>query len=222
MWIIAGFIIATSELKIRGCVKGILLSFLLLAPTAIIIGWHQPVSLIPITIMTLVLGSGLGYSIQKFGTSTAVYSCERGDYYINADKTTIDFAFTHEFVSQETWWGKGRSVEKMRLAIEHSMCFGLYERTNGLARQIGFARVVTDYSTFAYIADVFVIPEQRGKGFGKWLVEAIVNHPQLCELRRVILFTRTPKFYQPLGFADYLPGPEVSNFMVWTPQKMSG
>ncbi|MEI6285704.1 MAG: hypothetical protein WCP79_04290 [Bacillota bacterium] len=71
MWIIAGFIIATSELKIRGVVKGILLSFLLLAPTAIIICWNQPGSMIPIVIMTLILGSGLGHAIQKFGEKAA-------------------------------------------------------------------------------------------------------------------------------------------------------
>ena len=149
------------------------------------------------------------------------YRLERDHYYIDTEKLAIDFAFTHNFISQKTWWGKDRSVEKMQLAIEYSLCFGLYECSGEAVRQIGFARVVTDYSSFAYIADVFVVPEQRGKGLGKWLVEAIINHPQLCELRRITLFTRTPEFYQPLGFADYRPGPEVSNFMVRTPQKAS-
>lgn len=146
------------------------------------------------------------------------YKCEREDFYIDTDKSVVDFAFTHAYISRETWWGKDRSVEKMRLAIENSLCFILFANGGTKPQQIGFARVVTDYSTFAYIADVFVIPEQRGKGLGKWLIEAIKSHPQLTDLRRVTLFTRTPEFYQPLGFSDYVSGPDVSKFMIYSPE----
>jgi GNAT superfamily N-acetyltransferase len=87
-------------------------------------------------------------------------------------------------------------------SISHSLPFGLYKE----GRQIGFARVVTDRATFAYLADVFVLPEERGRGLGRWLVQAVLDHPDLQGLRRWLLGSRDAQpLYRKLGFAEPPP-----------------
>lgn len=84
----------------------------------------------------------------------------------------------------------------MEKAINNSAyCFGVYHESNGVRKQIGFSRVVSDLTTFGYFADVFILSDYRGKGLGKWLIQTIVNHPELKTLKRLILFTNTPDFY---------------------------
>src|SRR5277367_4349547 len=110
----------------------------------------------------------------------------RGEYLISSDPVRLDVALIHEFLSSSAYWATGRPLDVVRRSIENSLPFGVYQG----AAQIGFARVVTDYATFAWLADVFVLPEYRDHGLGKWLIGVIVDHPRLAELRRWILATK--------------------------------
>jgi GNAT superfamily N-acetyltransferase len=109
----------------------------------------------------------------------------RGEFTISDDKHRLDVGLIHRFLSEESYWARGRSEEKTRTAIENSICFGIYSDRD----QVGFARVVSDRATFAYIGDVFVLPEYRGRVLGKWLMECILQHPELRGLRRWVLAT---------------------------------
>lgn len=111
---------------------------------------------------------------------------ERDKFQINTDKTRLDLDVIHTFLSEESYWAQTRTLEQTRTAIKNSICFGVYDGE----RQIGFARVVSDCATFAYIGDVFIIAEYRGRGLSKWLMEIIVSHPDLQGLRRWVLATR--------------------------------
>ncbi|WP_371367305.1 hypothetical protein SRRS_13110 [Sporomusa rhizae] len=135
---------------------------------------------------------------------------QKGDYTISTDKSLLDFTVIHNFVANESYWGQGRSQELMRRAIENStFCFGIFQGK----KQIGFARVISDLTTFAYLADVFVLRDYRDQGLGKWLIQTIVNHPDLAGLKKITLFTKTPYFYYDAGFNLYTSGDE-SKFMV--------
>src|SRR6267378_7386119 len=94
-------------------------------------------------------------------------SWERGDYSISTDRFRLNVDLIHEFLSHTSYWATGRSLEVVERSIENSLPFGIYKGDE----QVGFARVVTDYATFAWIADVFVLPEHRGRGLSKWLME---------------------------------------------------
>ena len=120
----------------------------------------------------------------------------RGEYTISTDPARLDIDVIHRFLT-ESYWAAGVPREVVRQSIEHSLPFGVYKGD----RQIGFARVVTDYSTFAYLADVFVLDEFRCDGVGKWLIEVVVSHPGLAGLRRWILATRDAHgLYRKSGF----------------------
>jgi GNAT superfamily N-acetyltransferase len=121
----------------------------------------------------------------------------KGEFTISDERARLDIAVVHEFLSMESYWAKGRRIEVVRRAIENSLPFGLYKGE----RQIGFARAVTDYATFAWLADVFVLDEFRGHGLGVWLVETALAHPSLQRLRRWILATRDAhELYRRFGF----------------------
>ena len=105
---------------------------------------------------------------------------------ISTDKERLDVEMIHRFLTEEAYWAKTRTLEQTRSAIEHSLCFGVYEGD----RQIGFARVVSDQATFAYVGDVFILDEVRGRGLSKRLMETIVADPRLQGLRRWVLATR--------------------------------
>ena len=108
----------------------------------------------------------------------------RGEYLISTDPHRLDLATIHAFLAR-AYWSVGLPREVLERAVEHSLVFGLYRA----AGQIGFARVVTDHATFAYLADVFVLEAFRGHGLGKWLVEVAVTLPELQGLRRWLLAT---------------------------------
>jgi GNAT superfamily N-acetyltransferase len=128
----------------------------------------------------------------------------RGEYLIGTDPARLDIAMIHGYLSTSAYWAMGRSLEVVRRSIENSLPFGVYKGSV----QIGFARVVTDYATFAWLADVFVLPEFRGHGIGKWLIGVIVDHPRLPELRRWILATKDAhSLYAQHGF-NPLQAPE--------------
>jgi GNAT superfamily N-acetyltransferase len=123
----------------------------------------------------------------------------RGEFIISTDRARLDVGAIHDYLSNKSYWAKGRSVETVRRSIENSLAFGLYTG----AQQIGFARVITDYATFAWLADVFVLEQFRGQGLGKWLVDVILSHPQLQGFRRWVLATKDAhELYRPFGFAE--------------------
>jgi len=105
---------------------------------------------------------------------------------IDTDSSRLNVAMIHAFLSQESYWAQGVPLEVVQRAIDNSLCFGLYEGE----RQIGFARVITDQATFAYLADVFIVASHRGRGHSKRLMTAVMAHPELQGLRRWMLMTR--------------------------------
>jgi len=120
----------------------------------------------------------------------------QGEYQISTDPARLDIAAIHGFLTR-SYWARGIPLEVVRRSIEHSIAFGLYHG----ARQIGFARWITDRATFAYLGDVFVLDEYRGRGLGKWLMEAVVSHPDVQGHRRWILLTRDAhELYRSYGF----------------------
>jgi N-acetylglutamate synthase-like GNAT family acetyltransferase len=127
-------------------------------------------------------------------------------FLISTDKNLIDFEIVHKYLSEDSYWAAGIPAERQRKAIENSMCFGVYK--NG--KQIGLARVITDMATFAYICDVFILDEYRGLGLSKWLMQTIVEHPDLQGLRRWSLATADAHgLYSQFGFTP------VSKPKVW-------
>lgn len=123
----------------------------------------------------------------------------RGDYTISTERARLDLRVVHRFISEESYWGRGRALEVVRRAVENSLPFGIYRD----AEQVGFARVVTDYATFAWVADVFVLAEHRGRGLAKWLMEVVIAHPDLQGFRRWVLATKDAhELYRPFGFRE--------------------
>jgi GNAT superfamily N-acetyltransferase len=121
----------------------------------------------------------------------------QGDYTISTDDERLDLPLIHDFISNRSYWGQGRKVEIVKRALEHSFNFGLYKDS----RQVGFARVVTDFATFAWVADVFVLEEFRGQGLAKWLMQVILSHEDLQGFRRWVLATRDAhNLYARFGF----------------------
>lgn len=110
----------------------------------------------------------------------------KDEFAIDTDKARLDIEAIQAFLENDSYWAHTRTRVQTVTAIENSICFGLYHDD----RQIGFARVVSDCATFAYIGDVYVIDEFRGRGLSKWLMETMLSHPDLQGLRRWILATR--------------------------------
>ncbi len=116
---------------------------------------------------------------------------------ISDDRARMDVDVIHRFLSKESYWAKNVPRAVVERALEHSLCVGAFED----GAQVGFARVITDYATFAYIADVFVLPSHRGRGIAREIMEAIVNHHALRGLRRWHLVTRDAHaLYAQFGF----------------------
>lgn len=105
---------------------------------------------------------------------------------ISTDKNRLDVAMIHDYLAKESYWVPGIARASVEKCIQHSLCFGAYAD----GRQIGFARVVTDYVRFAHLLDVFVLPELRGRGIAKQLMEAILSHPELKTIVRYTLGTQ--------------------------------
>jgi GNAT superfamily N-acetyltransferase len=127
-----------------------------------------------------------------------VYEGLKNEYQISTDKDLLDISIIHNYLSVESYWAKNVPKETVEKSIEHSICFGVYFNKE----QIGFARLVTDKATFAYLADVFILEQHRGRGLSKWLIEVIQSHPELQGLRRWMLGTRDAHgLYEQFGWS---------------------
>lgn len=115
---------------------------------------------------------------------------------IDTDKNRLDIAVVHGFISN-TYWAEGRTVEDVQITVDNSYCFGVYLNDN----QIGFARVVTDYTVFAYLMDVFILEEHQGKGYSSILMRAILDDPKLKAIKTWRLATSDAHYlYAKFGF----------------------
>jgi GNAT superfamily N-acetyltransferase len=124
---------------------------------------------------------------------------------ISTDKTRLDITQIHDFLAKESAWAAGISLPVVQKAIDNSLCFGAFED----GAQVGFARVVTDYATFAYLCDVYVPSELRGRGISRLLMDAVLSHPDLQSLRRFTLVSSTARgLYQQYGWTP-LNAPEA-------------
>lgn len=120
----------------------------------------------------------------------------RGEFVISTDRNRLDRTAIHAFLVG-SYWSPGIPRDVVDRAIENSLCFGVYDR----AAQVGFARVITDSATFAYVSDVFVLESHRGRGLSRWLMEVLMAHPDLRNLRRWMLATADAQgLYEKFGF----------------------
>lgn len=126
------------------------------------------------------------------------YELSRGGYVVTTDASRLDIDYIHAFLT-ESYWARGIPRDVVVRAIENSLNFGLFEGE----RQVGFARAITDRAWYAYIADVFVDEAHRGRGLGKLIMEAVTSHPDLQNLRRMMLGTADAHgLYRQFGFTD--------------------
>lgn len=125
---------------------------------------------------------------------------DKEGFTISTEKNKLDINVIHSFLNR-TYWAEGITIETIRRSIEGSLCFGVFDHD----KQIGFARMITDKATFAYLADVFIIEEYRGRGLSKWLMSVIMSHPDLQNLRRMILVTKDAHgLYKQFGFVPLI------------------
>ena len=141
------------------------------------------------------------------------YTVTENNFTISTDKSKMDIDYVHHFLSH-SYWSPGVPIETVTKAMNGSLCFGVYDND----KQMGYARMVTDTATFAYLADVFIDENYRGKGLGKWLVKVILAHPDLQGLRRIMLATKDAHaLYEQVGFTA-INNPE--RYMVYDPKKL--
>ncbi|MGP7818198.1 GNAT family N-acetyltransferase [Niallia sp. 01092] len=117
----------------------------------------------------------------------------REGFKIETNKNSLDKEMIFNYLHNEAYWSKGIPRHLVNKSIENSIAFGVFEEevpSKQLIRQVGFGRIITDLSTFAYLADVFILPEFRGFGLGKWLVHTMVNYPEIQQVRRILLATK--------------------------------
>jgi GNAT superfamily N-acetyltransferase len=148
--------------------------------------------------------------------SEALMEYRRGEFLISTSRERLSLDVVYGFLTS-CYWAKGIPREVVVRSIEHSLCFGIYDESPRLARearhgapaQVGFARVVSDFATVAYLGDVFVLESHRGQGLSKWLMECVMEHPALQNLRRWILLTRDAHgLYSQFGFTP-VKAPEL-------------
>ncbi|MFT5194563.1 MAG: N-acetylglutamate synthase-like GNAT family acetyltransferase [Candidatus Promineifilaceae bacterium] len=126
-----------------------------------------------------------------------IFEKAKGDYLISTDPAKLDIGRIHEYISG-TYWAKGIPLELVKKSIENSLTFAIYHAQDGL---IGCARIITDFATYHYLCDVFVRDDHRGHGLGKWLMEVVLEHPELQEYRNFYLLTGDAHgLYEQYGF----------------------
>lgn len=125
-----------------------------------------------------------------------VFESRQGEFLLSTDPARLDIDVIHGFLTN-SYWAKGIPRELVARSMENSLCFGVYAE----GKQVAFARIVSDFATFAYLGDVFVLESYRGRGLAKWMMECITKHPQLQGLRRWVLLTRDAHpLYSQFGF----------------------
>ena len=131
-----------------------------------------------------------------------MFSDLKKNFIISTDKSKIDIAAVHNYLSKESYWAKNISLEIVTKAIDGAFCFGVYKKeTSSAFTQVGFARVISDKATFGYLADVFIMEQYRGIGLSKWLMFEIMNHPELQGFRGWMLGTKDAHgLYEKFGF----------------------
>jgi N-acetylglutamate synthase-like GNAT family acetyltransferase len=135
--------------------------------------------------------------------SQAEQEHRKGEFVVSTDHARLDLDVVHGFLTG-CYWSKGISRERVARSIENSLCFGMYRDK----KQVGFARVISDFATYAYVGDVFILEPERGNGLGKWLMECVISDPRLQGLRRWSLVTRDAHgLYAQFGFTP-LSAPE--------------
>jgi GNAT superfamily N-acetyltransferase len=126
----------------------------------------------------------------------STFERRQGEFLITTDAARVDVDAIHAYLTR-SYWAEGIPRTVVAMSIEDSLCFSLFDGT----RQVGFARVITDRATFAYLCDVYVLETYQGRGLGKWLMRELLTHPDLQGLRRFVLVTRDAHgLYEPLGF----------------------
>ena len=139
----------------------------------------------------------MGMVSSRGAAPDTVVEWRRGEFLISTDPARLNLDVIHGFLTN-CYWSKGIPREVVARSVEHSLCFGVYD---GSGAQVGFARVVSDFATVAYLGDVFILESHRGRGLSKWLMERITQHPALQGLRRWILLTRDAHgLYKKFGF----------------------
>lgn len=127
------------------------------------------------------------------------WEARRGPYTISTDPGRLDVEAVHGYLSRHSYWAQGRDYETVERSLNNSLCFGVYEGE----KQIGLGRAITDFATYAYVADVFILPDYRGRGLGKWLMQTMMKHPGLQGLRKWALHTRdAQQLYKRYGFVE--------------------
>jgi GNAT superfamily N-acetyltransferase len=135
-------------------------------------------------------------SAQLTDPSLEVHTYTHGDYTISTDPARLDADAIYSYLSR-SYWASARPREMAELSLRHSLNFGLYHGST----QVGLARIITDYATFAYLCDVFILEEHQGNGLGKWLIDTLLNDPSLRNIRRFMLATRDAHgLYAQFGF----------------------
>jgi GNAT superfamily N-acetyltransferase len=130
----------------------------------------------------------------------STYEVTREEFLISTDRSLLDIDAIHSYLSKESYWAMNIPREVVERSIQHSLCFGVYDGK----QQIGFARLITDQATFAYLADVFILEAYRGKGLSKWLMETMHAHPGLQGLRRWVLGTKDAHgLYEQFGWVRF-------------------
>lgn len=133
-----------------------------------------------------------------------IIDIEFGDFTITTDKLKMDVIAIHDFLSKHSGWSDNIPLDRVKTSIDNSLNFGLFHG----GKQIGFARIISDFSTIAYLGDVYILDRYRGKGLSKKLMEVVMEHPNLQGLRRWILLTSTADWlYEKYGFTR-LPNPD--------------
>jgi GNAT superfamily N-acetyltransferase len=163
---------------------------------------------------------------QALGGEPLVEST-RDDFLLSTDRGRLDFEMVHRFLAEESYWARGITTDRLRVALAHSLCFGLYHRAAlavedpiqsapGDAVQIGFARVVSDRARFAWLADVFIRRDYRGRGLGSWLVSQVIAHPAVRDVDKWQLGTRDAQWlYAKFGWRSVVKDNERGvDFMV--------
>ena len=123
---------------------------------------------------------------------------QKGNFKISTNPALLDMDVIHGYLTR-SYWSRGISRDMVGKSIDNSLCFGLYDQ----GKQVGFARIITDYTTHAYLCDVFVLEAYQGQGLGQWLIECVVTWPELQGIRRLVLATAdAQEFYRKIGFNE--------------------